>query len=87
MNKEEVERLKLYCQNANAEDRITLLNAAISAAPGIEVPIYDSLVNKIGYDRLNRIRPIHIKRDDFYGYQRKTLDEYKRLLTLFGRWT
>lgn len=83
---EEVRRIKEYCQNATMEDRITLLQCAISSAPGIEIEIYESLVGNVGYDRLSKLRNIPLKKDDFYGYQRKTLDEYKRLMILLGRW-
>lgn len=83
---EEVRRIKEYCQNATMEDRITLLQCAISSAPGIEIEIYESLVGNVGYDRLSKLRNIPLKKDDFYGYQRKTLDEYMRLMIMLGRW-
>lgn len=82
----EVKLIKEYCQTANVEDRLILLQCAISSAPGLEVEIYESLVENIGYDKLSKRRNIPIKRDDFYGYQRKVIDEYRRLLILFGRW-
>ena len=83
---DESKRIKEYCQNASVEDKLTLFQCAISSAPGLEVEIYESLVDNIGYDKLSKRKNIPIKRDDFYGYQRKTLDEYRRLMTLFGRW-
>ena len=83
---DESKRIKEYCQNASVEDKLTLFQFAISSAPGLEVEIYESLVGNIGYDKLSKRKNIPIKRDDFYGYQRKTLDEYRRLMTLCGRW-
>lgn len=83
---DEARRIKEYCQTASVEDKLTLFQCAISSAPGLEVEIYESLVSNIGYDKLSKRKNIPIKRDDFYGYQRKTLDEYRRLMTLFGRW-
>jgi hypothetical protein len=81
---DEAKRIKEYCQTASVEDKLTLFQCAISSAPGLEVEIYESLVSNIGYDKLSKRKNIPIKRDDFYGYQRKTLDEYRRLMTLFG---
>lgn len=86
ITEDEAKRIKEYCQTASVEDKLTLLQCAISSAPGLEVEIYESLVSNIGYDKLSKRKNIPIKRDDFYGYQRKTLDEYRRLMTLFGRW-
>ena len=83
---DEAKRIKEYCQTASVEDKLTLFQCAISSAPGLEVEIYESLVGNIGYDKLSKRKNIPIKRDDFYGYQRKVLDEYRRLMTLFWRW-
>lgn len=79
-------RLYEHCRQADVSDRLLLIQCAISAAPGLEVAVYDSLVNDVGYDTINRFRTIPAKRDDFYAYRRKTLAVFYDKLRLFGRW-
>lgn len=83
---EDIERLKFYCKKCNSDDRLLLFQSAISSAPGLEVSVYDSLVNGLGYERISRSRIIPAKKDDFYAYQRKTLAHFYNLLRLIGKW-
>lgn len=83
---EDIEPLKKYCLSADADDRILLLQCAISAAPGLEISIYDSLVSGKGYNSITNEREIPALKADWYGYQRKTLDKYYKMLRLLGRW-
>lgn len=83
----EEKALKEYCLKLGAEDRLWLFQCAISAAPGLEVPIYDSLTNGVGYRTMVRQgRNVHAKEDDFYAYRRKTLAMFYDRLRLFGKW-
>lgn len=86
MTQEEVDMIKKKCRSLSVQDKLDLLHAAISAAPGLEIYIYDSLTTGRGYDYINRRRPIPCKRDDFYAYQRKTIEALYRQKRLFGRW-
>lgn len=79
-------KLREYCKNAGKEDRVLLLQTAISSACGLEICIYDSLVTGKGYDVINRQRYIPAKKDDFYAYKRKTMAKYYEMLKLTGRW-
>lgn len=84
---EDYRKLLEYCKKMGMEDRLCLFKSAISAAPGLEVPIYDSLVSGIGYRTIVRMgRDIPAKEDDFYAYRRKTLAVFYDRLRMYGRW-
>lgn len=83
---EDQEKLRQYCKSAGKDDRLLLLQTAISSACGLEISIYDSLVTGKGYDAINNQRHIPAKRDDFYAYQRKTLAKYYEKLCQQGKW-
>ena len=75
------------CMKASAEERLIILQCAISAAPGLEIAIYDSITSGSGYRTLLRMgRQIPAGEDDFYAYRRKTLAEISRYMRLLGRW-
>lgn len=80
---------KLYemCKNLNQEESLQLFQCAISAAPGLEIAIYDSLTSGFGYRSLIKMgRSILATEDDFYAYRRKTLATFYDRLRLFGCW-
>lgn len=80
-------KLLEYCRNMNVDDRLRLFQSAISAAPGLELPIYESLIMGVGYRTIiKQGRNIPAKEDDFYAYRRKTLAMFYDRLRLFGRW-
>lgn len=83
---EDVKTLRNYCRNMGQEDRLRLFQCAISNAPGLELLIYESLTEGVGYDRLDRKRGVPAKSDDFYAYQRKTVAEFYDWLRMTGRW-
>ena len=79
--------LKQYCKSLSADERILLFQSAISAAPGLEIAIYDSIVTGDGYRTLERRgRKILVQEDDFYAYRRKTLALFYDMMRLLGRW-
>ena len=81
------ENLKKYCRNLSAEERLILFQCTISAAPGLEIAIYESLISGEGYRTLIRQgRQILIKEDDFYAYRRKALAEFYDWLRMAGHW-
>lgn len=86
------EKVKERCLKGDPEDMKTLREAIRSAAPGIENEIYDSLTKtdergrRIGYVELSKKDYIPVTKADFYGYQRKALAEFYRILRLLGRW-
>lgn len=80
-------KLLEYCRNMDVDDRLRLFQSAISAAPGLELPVYESLVTGVGYRTIiKQGRHIPAKEDDFYAYRRKTLATFYDRLRLFGRW-
>lgn len=86
LTENEVQQLKQHCRGMPDEEKQILMQAAASAAPGLEVYIYASLINGIGFDRLKRTEDIPLaKRDDFYAYQRATLDLFSRMKKLLEK--
>ena len=78
------DRLYNRCKNLNKEESLILFQSAISAAPGLEIPIYESLTTGSGYrTMLNAGKQIPAKEDDFYAYRRKTLATFYDRLRLF----
>lgn len=84
---EDVKKLRNYCRNMGQEDRLRLFQCAISKAPGLELLIYESITEGIGYISLRRRRGgIPAKADDFYAYQRRTLADFYDWLRMTGKW-
>lgn len=78
---DQIDELKARCKNLTAEERMELFKIAISASAGMEVTIYASIVDGIGYRTLMRRGfEIPAKEDDWYAYRRKTMAlMYQRL--------
>lgn len=84
---EDVKKLRNYCRNMGQEDRLRLFQCAISKAPGLELLIYESITEGLGYISLRRRRGgIPAKADDFYAYQRRTLADFYDWLRMTGKW-
>lgn len=84
---EDAKKLRNYCRNMGQEDKLRLFQCAISKAPGLELLIYESITEGIGYISLRRRRGgIPAKADDFYAYQRRTLADFYDWLRMTGRW-
>ena len=84
---EDAKKLRNYCHNMDQEDRLRLFQCAISKAPGLELLIYESITEGIGYISLRRRRGgIPAKADDFYAYQRRTLADFYDWLRMTGKW-
>ena len=54
MLKSDEEKTRERCMKASAEERLIILQCAISAAPGLEIAIYDSITSGSGYRTLLR---------------------------------
>ena len=64
--KSDEEKTREHCMKASAEERLIILQCAISAAPGLEIAIYDSITSGSGYRTLLRMgRQIPAGEDDF----------------------
>lgn len=84
---EDVKKLRNYCRNMGQEDRLRLFQCAISKAPGLELLIYESITEGLGYISLSHRRgEIPAKADDFYAYQRLTLADFYDWLRMTGKW-
>lgn len=83
---EDEPRLRKMCRTATGYNLDLLRHAIVSAAPGIEKPILDSLTTGKGYEALSKKEYIPATKADFYAYQRKALAEFYRMLRLLGLW-
>lgn len=84
---DDYKKLMEYCKNMGVDDRLRLFQCAISAAPGLEIAIYESIIGGSGYrTMIKKGRYIPVREDDFYAYRRKTLAEFYDRLRLFGLW-
>lgn len=84
---EDEERLRTYCRNLSIDEKLILIQRAISAAPGLELAIYESLTEGLGYrDLIKKGRQIPAKDTDFYAYRKKTLFYFYDWLRMTGRW-
>ncbi len=82
---EDRQKLYTYCQSS--ECQWVLRQAVASAAPGLEKQVYDSLTRPgrwKGYETLSKKEYIPATKADFYGYRRKALAEFYRMLRLLG---
>ena len=82
----EAKRLKEYCRRSEFADHKLLMDSAISANACIAVDLYFSIAGGVSYEDLIKIKYIPLPKSDFYGYQRKCLDIFRRLLLLSGKW-
>ena len=83
---EDQPRLRKLCRTATGYNLDLLRHTIVSAAPGIEKPILDSLTTGIEYVELSKKEYIPVTKADFYAYQRKALAEFYQLLRLLGLW-
>lgn len=86
---EDEEKIKAYCRKGiDVEERKVLFQYCISDAPGLEILIFESIINKnSGYRTLiKRGFQIPAKEDDFYAYRRKVLYGFYDWLRMSGRW-
>lgn len=84
---EDVQELKNRCINSEGYDRDLLFQICQCVAPGLGGYIFNSLtMRRCGYDMQTRKVYIPATKADFYGYQRKVLAEFYRMLKLLGRW-
>lgn len=86
ISKEEADSLRKYCQKANIDDQMKLLQYSFDSNPDISSDIYYSLVNGLSYDKMMKARYIPINRYDFYAYQRKCMSMFRQYLVSVGKW-
>lgn len=82
---DDIPALQSHFRHLDENDKYNLLQVSIKYAPGIEMQIYDSIVNGIGYRTMEKIRTVPATENDFYGYKRKVMAEYYHLAKLIGR--
>lgn len=87
---EEDEHKKIikYCRSSDFdEDDSFLLNqAALHIKPCIQNELYESIVTGISYEKLTRKKYIPLPEGDFYGYRRKCIEEFWRLMRISNKW-
>lgn len=79
---EESKKIEKYCKKATGYDQQLILQAAQEVYPEIAPYLFLNLTTGLGYDRMGNIP---MQRNDFQGYRRKTIETYKRYMTLNGK--
>lgn len=83
-SEEEAQKLREYCRTARGLPQLLLLQSAQEVNEAIAGEIYTSLALGKSYDRLVKAgHYVPYGRVDFYAYQRKTLEAYRRWLALY----
>ncbi len=82
----EPQDIKNYIRGREFSDQGLLMQCCKEANLGISGFLYQSLVEGIGYNKLNFITYIPIGPDDFYGYQRKVLSIFRQEMIKEGKY-
>lgn len=84
-DKKEIKRLREYCKDMDDEDKEILRQAAESSNANIAEYLYESIINHLSYDDLDKDKYIPIGKEDFYGYQRLCMVKFCNLLVFAGK--
>lgn len=76
----ESDKLKAWCQKPDFSEEFLLLESAKMANRDIFNDIYFSIVRGVSYERMDAKVYQNINKNDFYGYQRKTLGIFRKAL-------
>ncbi|MCH5343360.1 MAG: hypothetical protein J1E64_04910 [Acetatifactor sp.] len=83
---DEERQLRQFCRRLDSVDEMLLLECTMKVNVDISKDLYYSITSGVSYDKLENIKHIMISRTDFYGYQRKTLDTFRKELIERGRY-
>lgn len=76
-----------YCRSPDFKEQSLLMDAAISTNPCIANELYESIINKnASYDKMMDKQYIPLPKGDFYGYRRKCIEEFWRMMRLTIGW-
>lgn len=75
-----------YCRSPDFSENDLLKEAALNTNPCIAKAICESITKDISYEKLCGKEYIPLTKADFYGYRRKCIDEFWRLIRLLGIW-
>lgn len=84
---DEVDYIKKFCINSNAEQQEKIIKVALSElSPYIALKCFESLIKKKSYDDLCKEEYMFIGKGDFYGHRRKGMESIKRWMILNNMW-
>lgn len=84
---ESYKEIKERCWKSTDEERLVLSAVCYSNLPGwASEYVYRSLAGRESYDKIMKKDYIPVKKDDFYGYQRKAMAAYYLTLINNGMW-
>lgn len=85
---DEHSKIMEYCRSDKfgEYDLFLLDQAALHIKPCIKNELCESIVKGTSYDKLTRKKYIPLPEVDFYGYRRKCIEEFWRLMRLSNKW-
>lgn len=84
----EEDQLKELCKSKDLSPAIDqiLRDSCHYANKSIENELYKSLRYGMSYEKVNKEMYIYYSKSDFYGYQRKCIEKFRKILLLTGHW-
>ena len=79
-------QLRKFCRQLDTADEILLLECCMKTNASIGRDLYYTIASGISFDKLECVKNITIPRTDFYGYQRKVLATFKKILIERGKY-
>ena len=86
ITKDEVRYIKLFCQNADDEQKNLIKYALAELQPYIAPYVFYSLVDNLSYEDICAKNYLYIGKGDFYGHRRHGMASIKRWMILYGIW-
>lgn len=71
-----------FCRNADSEELVMILHAAIQSNPGLASKLFITLTEGCGYDKINTFSSVPAKKTDYQAYLRKALKILDDMLLL-----
>lgn len=81
LSKGDVIRTKEYCRKADAAKKDIIMTVINITNPQIAEQLYNSLVHRMSYERLNKTKYIPMCDRSFYGWRRKVIYELHCLIS------
>ena len=79
-------QLRKFCRQLDTADEILLLECCMKINASIGRDLYYTIASGISFDKLGYVKDIMIPQTDFYGYQRKVLATFKKMLVELGKY-
>lgn len=79
-------QIRKFCRRLDTADETLLLECCMETNESIGRDLFYTIAAGISFDKLENVKNIMISRPDFYGYQRKVLATFKKILMERGKY-